>query len=88
MQKIHVCDAKLLTVRVQYAYENTRTKIRVSYAYRTRIDTGTETRFLVDDPAATNTTYTKEGGLWTPRSDTILRVHDAVVDADPEGALN
>ena len=51
-------------------------------------DTGTETRFLVDDPAATNTTYTKEGGLWTPRSDTILRVHDAVVDADPEGALN
>ena len=26
-------------------------------------DTGTETRFLVDDPAATNTTYTKEGEL-------------------------
>ena len=51
-------------------------------------DTGTETRFLVDDPAATNTTYTKEGELWTPRSDTILRVYDAVVYADPEGALN
>ena len=33
-----------LTVRVPYAHDRTRTKIRVSYAYRTRIDF----TFLVD----------------------------------------
>ena len=46
----------------------------------------TETRFLVVDPVVDKVTYTKDGKVKKPRVEVVVRLHNALIDADPREA--